>query len=195
MSKLRIQLFIEHRCTELALSEKELLLRTGTLNISKAKRRLEELYKASFRSARGLLERLPAALALPKEVLDQVMKDTIQDIRAAMDARYRAEFKPHALMLTEENGRPKQITIAGMCNAGRFIRINFPEEMPVDDYVQYAFIELENRSNMVRSFFYPICGITINYTPDHAKKFDVTGQMVKEMTQSAQQGVISIRLR
>ena len=195
MTKYRIQLLIEHRCTELGISVKELLVRTGLADISKAQRRLDELYGLNFRSARGLIERLPTALNLLKEDLDQVIKDTIQDALAIEDLLYRSKFKPHALILTEKNGRPKQIVIAGFLNAGRYIHISFSEAASPDEYMNIALKELEKRRDNVHLLFYPICGLTVNYTPDNAKTYDLNGRLLNEAQRASSQGVISMSLK
>lgn len=195
MTKSRIQLLIENRCTKLGISIKELLVRTGLADISKAQRRLDELYGLNFRSARGLIERLPAALNLPKKDLDQAIKDTIQDARTEKYLLYRSKFKPHALILTEENGRPKQIAIAGFLNAGRYIRIEFSETASPDEYLNIALKELEKRRDNVHSLFYPICGLTVNYTPDNAKTYDLNGHLLNEAQRASSQGIISLSFR
>lgn len=56
MGKIGIQLFIENRCAELGISVKELLFRTDFKNISKARRRLDEIYAGEFYLSRGLIE-------------------------------------------------------------------------------------------------------------------------------------------
>ena len=195
MGKLGIQLFIENRCIELGISAKELLLRTYFRNISKARRRLEQIYEGRFKLSRGLIEQLPAALNLPKEDIDQVLKETENEIYAYLEKMREAEFKPNAIILTEYNGRPKSITMAAVCGAGRHKRIDFPETMNFDEYLRFAFEILEERKKDVDMFFYSIEGITVNYTFRNAKTFDLNGKLIRESDHATIQGVSSFYVR
>lgn len=195
MEKLCIELFIENRCAELGISIKELLLRAGFKNISKARRRLDELYAGEFKLSRGLIEQLPTALNLPKENIDHVLKETKSEIYVYFQKIREAEFKPNAIILTEHNGRPKSITMAAVCAAGRHIRIDFPETMGVDEYVNFAFKMLEERRKYVDMFFYPIEGIIVNYTVRNAKTFDLNGKLIRESEHAVIQGVSSFSIR
>lgn len=67
--------------------------------------------------------------------------------------------------------------------------------MTADEYVPFAFEELEKRKDRVDTFFYPIAGITVNYTFRNAKTFDLNGKLIRESEHAATQGISSFSIR
>ena len=175
MKKLIIHDLIERRCKELAISHQSLVARTSITNSTKGLRRLQQLFDGDFISSRGLIERLPSALDMPPHAIEDAINASKQQITDEIEAAWRSNFVPHALAITANNGRPRQITMAAICNAGRHVRIDFPETLPASDFKQYAFDELINRASEIAKFFYELQGIVINYSPDVSIQFDLKG--------------------
>jgi hypothetical protein len=96
-----IKLLIEDRRRLLGLTRQDVVRRAGYRNISKGCRRLDELLAGELRTARALIDRLPASLEVPAEVVTEAVAETARQMRAAEDAAWRAAFKPHAIILTE----------------------------------------------------------------------------------------------
>lgn len=177
------------------MSHRELIVRSGITNIAKGLRRLQQVFDGDFISSRGLIERLPSALDLPQSALEDTINASKQQIADEIEAAWRSNFVPHALAITANNGRPRQITMAAICNAGRHVRIDFPETLPASDFKQYAFDELITRTLDIAKFFYELQGLVINYSPDKSVKFDLDQHVVEESNHAIKAGQLSFTIR
>ena len=195
MKPLIIHDLIQQRCKDLSISHHEVIVRSGITNIAKGLRRLQQVFDGDFISSRGLIERLPPALDLPKSVVEDAINASKQQITDEIEAAWRSNFVPHALAITANNGRPRQITMAAICNAGRYVRIDFPETIPESDFKQYAFEMLITRAPDIAKFFYELQGLVINYSPDKSVKFNLDKQMVDESNRAIKAGQLSFTIR
>ena len=195
MKPLIIHDLIQQRCEDLSISHHEVIVRSGITNIAKGLRRLQQVFDGDFISSRGLIERLPLALDLPKSVIEDAINASRQQITDEIEAAWRSNFVPHALAITANNGRPRQITMAAICNAGRHVRIDFPEYMQPSDFKEYAFKILTTRAPEIAKFFYELQGLVINYSPDKSIKFNLDKQMVEESNRAIKAGQLSFTIR
>ena len=157
MTKSYMQLFIENRCSELDLSENELLQRTGLADVTKARRRLDQVYAGNFKAARGLIERLPIALNIAQDVLDQVLHHTIADNLAVLEMeQLKEEAKPHAICLS----------------SGVTWRTTFPTGMPAIEYFDW----IKERACFGLRFRGEIERYTVYVSHDQIQTFDASGQ-------------------
>jgi hypothetical protein len=134
-------------------------------------------------------------LDLPISALEDAINASTQQITNEIEATWRSNFAPHALAITANNGRPRQITTAAICNAGRYIQIDFPETLPASDFKQYAFDELITRASDIVKLFYELQGVVIDYSPDKSIKFDPDKQMVEENNRAIKVGPLSTTIR
>ncbi|CAM8658160.1 hypothetical protein MCEMSE6_02802 [Oxalobacteraceae bacterium] len=195
MSPLPIETLIKSRASELGLTLAQVVSRTGMANTSKGLRRLEQLFDGDFVSSRGLVEKLPAALDLINTDIEVAITNSKNELAAEADKAWRDSFKPHAIVLTGERGRPRQITFAAICNAGRFVRITFPDSLPSTDYKTYAFAALGRGKEDIGKFFYAIEGLVINWSPDSATRYDLTGAEISKLEKAAILGRMSFSLK
>ena len=96
-----IEALVRRRCDELGLTQPELIRRCGYQNVSKGLRRLEQLRASDFKKSAGLIDKLPAALEVPVEVIKRAVEKSRQYLRDSEEAAWRAAFRPHAIILTE----------------------------------------------------------------------------------------------
>jgi hypothetical protein len=171
-----IKLLIEDRRRLLGLTRRDVVRRAGYRNVSKGLRRLDELLAGEWRKARGLIDRLPAALGMPAETVNEAVSETDRQMRAAEDAAWRAAFKPHAIILTEHT-RPTQITFAAICGADRKLRIEFEPGSNRISYIRQALDQVRRRSPI--EFYGRAIGVIVNYSPDDAVRFDLTGNALE----------------
>src|SRR5215207_3619699 len=128
---------IDNRMQELGLAPETLGFRLKYQNPAKGAGRVRALCDGHLnnRKSRAALARLPVALKVPEEIVQQAVEATqqiIADLRRQAeerqrlawqeaDARWRASFVPHAVIHTE-NKRPSQIVICAMTGGvGRLI--------------------------------------------------------------------------
>ncbi len=195
MNAYPIQQFIDSRCAELNISYKELIARTAFSNISVGLKRLQQLFAADFRAADGLIKKLPAALAVTPEVINQVISDTIEKLKLDADDSYRASFKPHFIIRTAKQCRPKQIFIASFLNAMKYVTADFPDDLNKDDYIVYAVNSFKTNSERIQDFFYEAEDIVINYSPDCALVVNLQGEHIEQLAQSVRSGSLSVQFR
>jgi hypothetical protein len=166
---LPIQNLINERCRDLGLSRSELVVRCGYKNISKGIRRLDEVYEGDLEKAVSLLLGLPKALELSPDIVQQAFDETIRQIAAEADARYRASFSPCAYLLGTSD-RPSQIFNFGLTGgADRWLKIPLDLSQPPESYAEQALSVV--RKTPVVEFFGATTGFIVNYTPDHAVRF------------------------
>ena len=179
---LPIETLIHERAAELGLRPAELVGRAGYKNISKGLRRLSELYQGNFDSSRGLIRLLPYALELSPDDVRKAVRQSRRQIAEAEEARWRAAFLPHAIILTERT-RPHPLHIAAMIGIGELKRVDFkPGSSPLT-YVRQASYGVQQKlqhwgHGQLPCFGRPI-GIIINYTPDSSVKFDLNGKAIE----------------
>lgn len=190
-----IEQLIKSRTAELGISYAQLVRLAGYANEAKGVRRLEGLFASDFESTRGLIEKLPEALGLPKEVVEAAIAKTKQYIADYEEAEWRASFKPNLRILTEQNGRPRQIGMAAICNAGTRVCIEFPDELPASQYLEYVLKILPAQLQEVSSFFYAPTGFVINWSPDSASRYELDGTLVEDMARAYRGGSLSFRLK
>lgn len=190
-----INQLIANRTQELGISYGDLVERAGYANKAKGLRRLDELFNSNFESASGLIERLPIALELPRGDICQAIETTKRTIAELAEAEWRAAFKPNARILTEENGRPRQIALAAISNAGKYVCIEFPEGMPAEVYLEHVLQVLPKALEDVSRYFYAPVGFVINWNPDHATKYSLDGDCLEDLPRAFSGGVLSFRLK
>lgn len=128
---------IEDRCRELGLTPTDLVRRAGYSNTAKGLRRLQALLNGDLDSTEGLIAKLPEALNLPPEVITQAVEETRSQIDEKEEEAYRANFKPHAIILTEHT-IPTQICFALLTGASLHLRIDFDLNQPRSSYSSSA---------------------------------------------------------
>ena len=195
--ELPIQTLVSSRCEELALRPVELARRCGYQNIAKGLRRLEQLYQGYFRGCTTLIRTLPAALDLPAEVVTEAVESTKRQIHEAKEAAWRAEFVPHAVVLTEREF-PQPLFAALIIGIERLLRVDFDlSESPVT-FIQQALEGVRKKLagwkwDQIPTFGKPV-GVIINYSPDCAVRFDLEGQPIEMMDRAYRLGEASFSI-
>jgi hypothetical protein len=85
--------------------------------------------------------------------------------REAQDAAYRAAFRPHAIILTE-NHIPTQITFAAITGADRQLWINFEPGSSRITYIKQVLQQVRQRSPI--RFYGRAVGVIVNFAPGSA---------------------------
>jgi hypothetical protein len=187
-----IEKLIIERCRELGLCRRELVERCGYKNISKGLRRLDQVYAGDLEKTVSLLRGLPSALDLSPDIVQQAIDETIRQIAAEADARYRASFEPHGYLLGTSDW-PSQIFIFGITGGPeRWLKIPLDLSQPPLSYAPQA-LAVVRRTPFVK-FFGATTGFIVNYTPDHAVRFDVEGRSVETLTRAHRPGEVTLYL-
>jgi hypothetical protein len=172
---------LSRRCNDLGLSPAGLIRRCGFANVSKGLRRLNQLYAGDFKHSAGLIEKLPAALGVPVDVVQSAVKATQQLIYEAEEAAWRAAFKPHAVILTERK-IPQPIFVVAFIGVDALLRLDFDLTQTPDSFRDQAIDGLRQRvksgHGALPAFGRPT-GFIVNYSPDHAVEFDLAGKPVR----------------
>jgi hypothetical protein len=182
---------ISDRLRVLGLRRADLMRRVNYKNIAKGLRRLDKLLAGNLDKTRDLIHALPAALDVSSEVVEHAIEETRRQIaeaqeakRQALGAAWRAAFKPHAIILTEKT-IPQPIFVAAIIGTQRLLRIDFDLALGPGSYANQAIGDIRRKLGEFRSepgkisdslpaFGRPV-GVIVNYTPDCAVRFDLTG--------------------
>jgi hypothetical protein len=173
---------VETRLKKLGMGRNDLARRCGYKNVNKGVRRIEAICCGDFESApaRTILRVLSTALEVSQGVVDVHVRQSanLQERAKRMgaaerDAAWRTSFKPHAYLLGTET-RPSSITIFGI-TGGAESWLTIPLDLSQSP-VRYAMQALAFvRKTPVVPFFGATTGFIVNYTPDHAVRFDLDG--------------------
>jgi hypothetical protein len=183
--RLRIHDLVETRVKQLGIRRSELARRCGFKNVNKGIRRIEGVCCGDLtsRSANLVLQMLPEALEVSRDVVNAAIRETADRIEVAerkaaaeRDALWRASFKPHAYLLGTDT-RPSSIIFFGITGgAERWLKIPLDLSQPPLSYAVQALAVV--RETPVVPFFGATTGFIVNYTPDHAVRFDLQGNPV-----------------
>lgn len=172
---------IVSRMSALNLSKYELVIRAGYTNTTKGLRRLEMLEYFDFDASRHLIEGLPEALGVTAAEVEQAIVQSVSDLRSEQEAEWRRDFRPYALVRTGDGGRPRQIFVAALVNAGQYIRTDFAPGTPEVDYVGVAVAAYLKNKQSIRNFFSAPESIVVNYSPDRAAVYSLKGELLEEL--------------
>ena len=178
---LAIHALIDTRRNELGLSAVELIRRCNYKNVAKGLRRLEHLCNGEFNGQSGLIQALPDALGVSSEVVGQAVEETQRYLRDTEEAAWRAAFKPHAVIVTDR-ARPEPLFVAFFIGVNRLVRVDFDLTQRPVTFLRQALDGVreklsEWRGDRLPAFGKPM-GVIINYSPDRAVRFDLTGKPI-----------------
>jgi hypothetical protein len=160
--------------------------------MSKGLRRLDQVCAGEFERAGALLARLPDALDLPPETVKEAITATTRQIAAEADARWRASFKPAAYLLGTSN-RPSQIWMFGVTGgAERWLKIPLDISQSPVTYAEQALAVV--RETPTVQFFGLTTGFIVNYTADHAVRFDLEGRPMETLARAYRPGEVTLYL-
>ncbi len=193
-SQSTIQHLIESRCRELNISFKQLIINTGYTNVSVGLKRLEQLFQNDYKLASGLIKKLPEALKIaPEDVQEAILCSQLAQ-RAAQDEFERLWFRPNFLVRTEQQGRPKQIFIAAILNANRNITAYFPADLKVKYYKRYAVEHFRLYYQEIIALFYEPIDIVINYSYEQAEVISLEGDHIEYLNKHVKAGKITYEI-
>jgi hypothetical protein len=195
--ELPVTALISRRCKELHLRPVELVRRCGYQNVTKGLRRLDSLSRGYFSGTEGLIRGLPVALEVPAQVVQQAVEDTKRQIFEAREVAWRAAFRPHAVITTERE-RPSQIFIAAILGVSNLRRVDFDLSQGPLSFVQQALDGLREKiakGNGTITTFGWATGFVVNFSPDHAVRFDLEGKPVEVLDRAYRLGEATFHLK
>ena len=93
------------------------------------------------------------------------------------EAECRAAFRPHAIIATDRSV-PSPIFVAALVGVEKILRIDFDTSLPEATFVQQALAKLPEQTI---AFGRPT-GVTVNYAPDRAIRYDLKGDPIETFT-------------
>jgi hypothetical protein len=193
---LAIQALVSRRCNDLGLNHKKLIRRCGYKNISKGLRRLEQLFAGDFKRGAGLIAMLPAALEVPVDVIKQVVAETQRYLRESEEAAWRAAFRPHAIILTERQ-RPQPLFVAAVIGVEVLLRVDFDLTAGPATFLRQALDGLRQRLARWHGYlpaYGRATGLIVNYSPDRAIEFDLTGNPIQTLDRAYRLGMVRLEI-
>src|SRR5215203_2434076 len=202
---------------ELGIDREALGFRLGSFqNPLKAAGRVYALMDGHITSqkSRRALARLPEALEVDPEVVERAVaaaeellaefrRQAEEERRIAQEkdeAEWRARFKPHAVIWTEET-RPSSITMCGFSGGiERWLIIRFDTREPPVTYLRQVLAALPQKLNHAAdgrkyvTFFGRALGFIVNYSPDEAVRCDLDGRPVEVLPKAYRPGEVTLSL-
>lgn len=171
-----LEQLLRDRMTAMELSRGQLGRRLSANNPSKALRRMDAFASSAIRPPGDLQARLASALDVSSAALEGAAQATQNAIAAKDEADYRSHFKPHAIWTTTRS-RPSSVAMAGFINAPSRLVLPLPADLPIEAFIHYCQSKAPKRIVLFGS----VIGFTINYTPDHAIRYDLNGQVLETL--------------
>jgi hypothetical protein len=103
--------------------------------------------------------------------------------RRREEADGRAAFRPHAIIVTDR-AVPSPIFVAALVGVEKILRIDFDTSLPEATFVQQALAKLPEQTI---AFGIPI-GVTVNYAPDRAVRYDLRGDPIETLAEAIRCG-------
>jgi hypothetical protein len=123
---------------------------------------------------------------------NQKLEERATRVAAEADAAWREEFKPHAILLGTQE-RPSQIFIFAVTGgAERWLKIHLDVSQPPVTYAEQA-LAIVRKTPFVQ-FFGKTTGFIVNYSPDHAVRFDCEGTPVEIFSRAYRPGEVTVSL-
>ena len=193
---------IESRLERLGIRRSELARQCGFNNVAKGIRRIDAICQGDMESpgAKMVLDALPTALEVDKESVEAAICATAAIIAEAerraeveREAAWRASFVPHAYLHGSQN-RPSQLFIYGVSGgAEKWLKIPLDLSMPPVTFAAQALTFVKKTPQV--PFFGSTTGFIVNYTPDHAVRFDIDGNPVEHFDGAYRPGEVELLLR
>jgi hypothetical protein len=105
------------------------------------------------------------------------------------EAEWRVAFRPHAIIATDRSV-PSPIFVAALVGVEKILRIDLDTSLPEETYAQQALAKVPEQTI---AFGRPI-GVTVNYAPDRAVRYDLTGNPVETLTEAVRCGKAYFRV-
>jgi hypothetical protein len=214
--KLPLTELIEARLRQLGLTPQALGFRLGYSNPAKAVGRIYALCEGYLdnRKSRAALVRLADALELPADQVQRVIELTRESLveqkpianerlraeNRAKEFAWRAEFKPHAVIITERR-IPSQVTFCALAGGPEtLLTIPLDLSQPAITFVRQAVARLQRKAPVSKNgrryvrFFGESLGLIINYSPDHALRCDLEGNPIEWLSAAYRLGQIELTL-
>lgn len=185
-----IENLIKTRSEQLGKSQHDLISSLGYSNPTKAATRLRQFYEGCSKPNLDFVSRLAAALQISESVILEAIRESQQQIALERDRVWRTNFKPHCLIQTAKNGRPKQITIAAFTDAMKYVVKEFPPEIAHTKYLPYVMLNLEDWLVDVNNFFFEPVGFVINWSPDSSSAYLLNGSKLCDFSSALKHGVL-----
>ena len=107
----------------------------------------------------------------------------------------RNDFKPHAIILAERTV-PRPIFVAALFGVDRILRIDFDPDRPPVTYTRQAIAGFQERLAHFKCPYLPgfgrPTGFVVNYSPDHAVRYDLGGNALEILPAAVRTGKASM---
>jgi len=172
--------------------------RLGYRKPTRGKRKIETFLNGDFDNP-FLRRRLTETLGIPEPEFEEALAESRRVLaaraaasRAEAEARWRKDFQPHGLILTDER-RPRSI-LAFSFGA-------HPEYVPLDGIPERSWVETMLEAIAERRLpggrlplWGRITGFVINHTPDHATRYDLSGRPIEVLDRALRLGVATLEI-
>jgi hypothetical protein len=126
------------------------------------------------------------------DVVAKAVEDTKRQFQEAKEAAYRQSFVPHAIILTERK-TPQPIFVAAI--VGVDFDLTAGPLTFVEQAVRGVRQKLANWKVGAIPTFGKAIGVVVNYSPDHAVEFDLTGKPLRVLDRAHRPGTAGFTLK
>lgn len=185
---MRLIELVEQRLQDLGLTQLEFAHALGIKQNAKAQDFFREMEEDRMKNMVHWRDKIASVLLVPQESVDEAIETSRDRFANRLDAEWRAGFTPHAVLVTERE-IPSQISIVAITGADKKRVLNLPNDIPVVAWPEWV----QERLPRGLPGFGLVEGFVVNYTPDHAVRFDLEGRPVEILDTAYRAGYAYIR--
>ncbi len=176
---------------KLRIGRRELVIRLGYTDLEKGIRHLDDVLAGQFATERAkrLIRLLPDALNADPDQVREAIENSRSLALSKCEENYRSTFRPHGIAVTERD-RPSSIWLAAITGAEARRHITIED---LSDPASYPNQVIAKLPAAIPGYDRTI-GFFVNYSPDHAIEYDLSGSAIREMDRAYRIGTSVVSL-
>jgi len=178
-----LQILIEKECARMGVSDQEFTRLIGIKKFHKVKPFIEQVKCNQMKKMLPMRHRIVDVLDVTIEQVDEAIQASKDTYYGEIDAAWRASFQPHAVLVTA-NKIPSPIFVAAITGSAKKLYIVPPANL--SQLAWPSWIAKHVPEEVLA--FGKVEGFVINYTPDHAIRFDLLGNPVETLGAAYRRG-------
>lgn len=180
-----LQILIEKECARMGVNDQEFTRLIGIKKFHKEKAFIEQVNCNQMKKMIHMRHQMVDVLDVTIEQVDEAIQTSKDAYFGQIDAAWRASFQPHAVLITV-NKIPSPIFVAAITGSAKKLYIATPTNLSPLAWPSWFAKSLPEELLA----FGKVEGFVINYTPDHAVRFDLLGNPLETLDAPYRRGPV-----
>jgi len=178
-----LRVLIQTECARTVVNEQEFTRLLGIKKFHKAKSFIEQVNGNRMKKMIHMRHQMVDVLDVTIGQVDEAIQASKDAYYGRIDAAWRATFQPHAVLITA-NRIPSPIFVAALTGSAQKLYIDPPANISKLAWPGWLVKHVPEGLPA----FGKVKGFVINYTPDHAIRFDLLGNPIEALDSAYRRG-------